>query len=298
MARRACDGAGLLEAFRAAVANLEAHVDEINSLNVFPVPDGDTGSNMLATVKAALEEAESGRRTAGGPDRGGHQLRGAHGRARQLGRHHQPDLPGHGRGPRRQEALQRPRPRPRARPGHEDGLRRGRQAGRGHDPDGHPRVGGGRGRGRRARQRHRGRPGGDARWRREVRRADAEPAGDPARGGRRRLRRAGPVPAVPGGAPATSSGSRRRPRRGSGRADAGPKPSTLVAHADEGFGYETMFLLQAHRRDPARRRRDPRPPRVDRRVGAGRRRRAGPEGPRPQRAAGPRHRLRPAPRAR
>ena len=59
MARRACDGAGLLAAFRAGVANLEAHVDEVNSLNVFPVPDGDTGSNMLATVRAALEEAES-----------------------------------------------------------------------------------------------------------------------------------------------------------------------------------------------------------------------------------------------
>ncbi len=58
MARRSCDGTGLLEAFRAAVANLEAHVDEVNSLNVYPVPDGDTGSNMLATVKAALDEAE------------------------------------------------------------------------------------------------------------------------------------------------------------------------------------------------------------------------------------------------
>jgi DAK2 domain fusion protein YloV len=59
MARRSCDGDGLLGAFRAAVANLEAHVDEINALNVYPVPDGDTGSNMLATVKAALEEAEA-----------------------------------------------------------------------------------------------------------------------------------------------------------------------------------------------------------------------------------------------
>ena len=59
MVRRACDGDGLLEAFRAAVANLEAHVDEINELNVYPVPDGDTGSNMLATVKAALDEAEA-----------------------------------------------------------------------------------------------------------------------------------------------------------------------------------------------------------------------------------------------
>ena len=58
MARRSCDGNGLLDAFRAAVANLEDHVDEINGLNVFPVPDGDTGTNMVATVKAALEEAE------------------------------------------------------------------------------------------------------------------------------------------------------------------------------------------------------------------------------------------------
>ena len=59
MARRSCDGAGLLEAFRAGVANLEAHTDEINGLNVFPVPDGDTGTNMVATVKAALEEADA-----------------------------------------------------------------------------------------------------------------------------------------------------------------------------------------------------------------------------------------------
>ena len=59
MARRSCDGAGLLAAFRAGSANLEAYVDEINGLNVYPVPDGDTGSNMDATVKAALEEAET-----------------------------------------------------------------------------------------------------------------------------------------------------------------------------------------------------------------------------------------------
>jgi hypothetical protein len=59
MSRRASDGAGLLAAFRAAVHNLEAHVDEINGLNVYPVPDGDTGSNMYATVRAALDEAEA-----------------------------------------------------------------------------------------------------------------------------------------------------------------------------------------------------------------------------------------------
>ena len=59
MVRRACDGPGLLGAFRAAVASLEANVDEINALNVFPVPDGDTGTNMVATVRAALAEAEA-----------------------------------------------------------------------------------------------------------------------------------------------------------------------------------------------------------------------------------------------
>ena len=57
--RKSCDGSGLLDAFRAAVANLAIFVDEINGLNVFPVPDGDTGTNMLATVRAALEEAEA-----------------------------------------------------------------------------------------------------------------------------------------------------------------------------------------------------------------------------------------------
>jgi dihydroxyacetone kinase-like predicted kinase len=56
--RQQCDGAGLLDAMRSAVANLELNVDEINALNVFPVPDGDTGTNMAATVRAALDEAE------------------------------------------------------------------------------------------------------------------------------------------------------------------------------------------------------------------------------------------------
>jgi len=58
MPRRSCDGAGFLAALRSAVARLELNVDEVNALNVFPVPDGDTGTNMLATVKAALEEAD------------------------------------------------------------------------------------------------------------------------------------------------------------------------------------------------------------------------------------------------
>ena len=34
---------------------VEQHVDEINALNVFPVPDGDTGINMLLTLRSANE---------------------------------------------------------------------------------------------------------------------------------------------------------------------------------------------------------------------------------------------------
>jgi DAK2 domain fusion protein YloV len=35
---------------------LERHVEAINTLNVYPVPDGDTGTNMLLTMRAALNE--------------------------------------------------------------------------------------------------------------------------------------------------------------------------------------------------------------------------------------------------
>ena len=52
------DGHALLAAWRHAAAVLHSQVDEVNALNVFPVPDGDTGSNMLATVQAAMAEAE------------------------------------------------------------------------------------------------------------------------------------------------------------------------------------------------------------------------------------------------
>ena len=52
------DGHGLLAAWRHAAAMLHGRVEEVNALNVFPVPDGDTGSNMLATLQAAISEAE------------------------------------------------------------------------------------------------------------------------------------------------------------------------------------------------------------------------------------------------
>jgi uncharacterized protein len=53
------DGRQLLSALERAVDALEARVDEVNALNVFPVPDGDTGSNMLATLKTAIAEASA-----------------------------------------------------------------------------------------------------------------------------------------------------------------------------------------------------------------------------------------------
>ena len=65
MPHRTADGAKFLAAFRSAVANLVAHMDEVNALNVFPVPDGDTGTNMVATVRAALDAADA---VAAGPD--------------------------------------------------------------------------------------------------------------------------------------------------------------------------------------------------------------------------------------
>jgi uncharacterized protein len=53
----AWDASDLLGALRHATARLRADIDEVNALNVFPVPDGDTGSNMLATMQSALDEA-------------------------------------------------------------------------------------------------------------------------------------------------------------------------------------------------------------------------------------------------
>jgi len=51
-----CDGQNLMQMLATATAWLEKHAVAINALNVFPVPDGDTGTNMLLTMQAALEE--------------------------------------------------------------------------------------------------------------------------------------------------------------------------------------------------------------------------------------------------
>ena len=51
-------GQQLAEMFGAATAWLERSAAEIDSINVFPVPDGDTGTNMLLTMRAAMAEAQ------------------------------------------------------------------------------------------------------------------------------------------------------------------------------------------------------------------------------------------------
>ncbi len=56
MAITTIDAALLKKMFLAGAKNLEAKKEWINELNVFPVPDGDTGTNMTLTIMAAAKE--------------------------------------------------------------------------------------------------------------------------------------------------------------------------------------------------------------------------------------------------
>ena len=53
-------GSDIREAFASGTRWLESYREAVNSLNVFPVPDGDTGTNMLLTMRASLERASQG----------------------------------------------------------------------------------------------------------------------------------------------------------------------------------------------------------------------------------------------
>ncbi|MFE2960335.1 DAK2 domain-containing protein [Nocardia tengchongensis] len=55
----ALDGTALLNWGRHTLTALERHRDEINALNVFPVADSDTGTNLLSTMRAAVRGAEA-----------------------------------------------------------------------------------------------------------------------------------------------------------------------------------------------------------------------------------------------
>ena len=56
-ASMADDGDSIVEMFETATRWLEANSAHVDSLNVFPVPDGDTGTNMLFTLRAAYKAA-------------------------------------------------------------------------------------------------------------------------------------------------------------------------------------------------------------------------------------------------
>lgn len=53
------NAAGFAKLFLAGAANLEAKKEWINELNVFPVPDGDTGTNMSMTILSAAKEVST-----------------------------------------------------------------------------------------------------------------------------------------------------------------------------------------------------------------------------------------------
>ena len=57
------NGQLLKQALRGSLAWLGAHQEEVNRLNVFPVPDGDTGTNMLLTLQSAVEHVRDSQAT-------------------------------------------------------------------------------------------------------------------------------------------------------------------------------------------------------------------------------------------
>jgi DAK2 domain fusion protein YloV len=66
MQRQTIDGLALKELVGAGLAWLRTNQQIVNALNVFPVPDGDTGTNMLLTMQSAYAEiANAGHHNAG-----------------------------------------------------------------------------------------------------------------------------------------------------------------------------------------------------------------------------------------
>ena len=53
-----CDGQQLSKMAQAGLETLENNRQAVNDLNVFPVPDGDTGTNMVLTMRAALKRMQ------------------------------------------------------------------------------------------------------------------------------------------------------------------------------------------------------------------------------------------------
>ena len=63
MASNTIDAGMMAQLFLAGAKNLESNKEWINELNVFPVPDGDTGTNMTLTIMSAAKEVAALRST-------------------------------------------------------------------------------------------------------------------------------------------------------------------------------------------------------------------------------------------
>ena len=55
VSQKTIDARDVSTMFIAGANALEADKEEINDLNVFPVPDGDTGTNMTMTIMSAVD---------------------------------------------------------------------------------------------------------------------------------------------------------------------------------------------------------------------------------------------------
>ena len=83
MAVNTIDAKMLAKMFLAGAKNLESKKEWINELNVFPVPDGDTGTNMTLTIMSAAKDVAADN----GVHREGSLIRFLKRRQRQLRRH-------------------------------------------------------------------------------------------------------------------------------------------------------------------------------------------------------------------
>ena len=80
--RQTINGADFRRLVISAAAAIEINKQKLNELNVFPVPDGDTGTNMSMTIHAAaadLQKTEDPTLSQAGKVAASAMLRGARG---------------------------------------------------------------------------------------------------------------------------------------------------------------------------------------------------------------------------
>ena len=133
MGMNCVDAEMLKKAFLAGAKGLEANKEWINELNVFPVPDGDTGTNMTMTIGS--QRGGRARETDDGISRKGDFIRFFEGRQGKLRRHSVPIIPriyerAQGRGRHHDD-----HPGQCVQPRYGDGLQGRHEAEGGHDPD-------------------------------------------------------------------------------------------------------------------------------------------------------------------